>query len=109
MKIENKDTITILKNSTSDLNSFLETLNSALVNYKNQNIIIDITTIKVTIKDIKLFAEASKNHKKNKKSFVIVANNLDYNSVPIKISVVPTIKEANDTIEMEEIERDLGF
>lgn len=109
MKIENKDKTTIIKNTTSDINSFIEYITTELVNFKSQNLIIDLTTTDITVKDIKLFAEASKTHKKNKKSFAIVANNIDYNAVPTKISVVPSIQEANDLIEMEEIERDLGF
>ncbi|WP_395053672.1 ribonuclease Z [Flavobacterium sp.] len=109
MKIENKDKTTIIKNTSSDINSFIENIITELINFKIQNLIIDLTTTNVTVKDIKLFAEASKTHKKNKKSFVIVANDIDYNAVPTKISVVPSIQEANDCIEMEEIERDLGF
>lgn len=109
MKIENKDKTTIIKNTTSDINSFIEYITTELVNFKSQNLIIDLTKTDITVKDIKLFAEASKTHKKNKKSFAIVANNIDYNAVPTKISVVPSIQEANDLIEMEEIERDLGF
>ena len=109
MKIENKDKTTIIKNTTSDINSFIEYITTELVNFKSQNLIIDLTTTDITVKDIKLFAEASKTHKKNKKSFAIVANNIDYNAVPTKISVVPSIQEANDLIEMEKIERDLGF
>lgn len=109
MKIENKDKTTIIKNTTSDINSFIEYITTELVNFKSQNLIIDLTKTDITVKDIKLFAEASKTHKKNKKSFAIVANDIDYNAVPTKISVVPSIQEANDLIEMEEIERDLGF
>jgi hypothetical protein len=33
----------------------------------------------------------------------------DYNAVPDKLTVVPSLLEAHDIIEMEEIERDLGF
>jgi hypothetical protein len=47
--------------------------------------------------------------KKAKKSFVIVASDLDFNSVSDKLTVVPSLLEAHDIIEMEEIERDLGF
>ena len=32
-----------------------------------------------------------------------------YNAVPDKLTVVPSLLEAHDIIEMEEIERDLGF
>jgi hypothetical protein len=34
---------------------------------------------------------------------------LDYNAVPDTLTVVPSILEAHDIIEMEEIERDLGL
>jgi hypothetical protein len=51
----------------------------------------------------------SKQHKKAKKSFVIITSDFDYNAVPAKLTVVPSLLEAHDIIEMEEIERDLGF
>jgi len=36
-----------------------------------------------------------------------VTNKVSYDDVPEEMCVVPTIQEANDLIEMEEIERDL--
>jgi hypothetical protein len=38
-----------------------------------------------------------------------VVSDIDYNAVPDMLTVVPSLLEANDIIEMEEIERDLGF
>jgi hypothetical protein len=73
-------------------------------------LILDVTHDKsTTIAAIKAFSELSKIHKKGKKSFVIVAENIDFNAVPKAILVVPSVLEAHDIIEMEEIERDLGF
>lgn len=60
-------------------------------------------------KDLKLFLPLSKQQKKAKKSFVIVVSELDFNAVSDKLTVVPSLLEAHDIIEMEEIERDLGF
>jgi hypothetical protein len=40
---------------------------------------------------------------------VIVADGIDFTAVPESLVVVPTVLEAHDVIEMEEIERDLGF
>jgi hypothetical protein len=40
---------------------------------------------------------------------VFVAENIDFNEIPDYLLVVPSILEAQDIIEMEEIERDLGF
>jgi hypothetical protein len=51
----------------------------------------------------------SKIHKKAKKSFVIVTSDFDHNAVQDKLTVVRSLLEAHDIIEMEEIERDLGF
>ncbi|MFN3640990.1 MAG: ribonuclease Z, partial [Flavobacterium sp.] len=34
---------------------------------------------------------------------------LNYNDIPEKYNVVPSLLEAHDLIEMDEIERDLGF
>ena len=51
----------------------------------------------------------AKQHKKLKKSFVVVAEGVDFNAVSAQLVVVPSNLEAHDIIEMEEIERDLGF
>ena len=58
---------------------------------------------------LKQFSDLAKMHKKNKKSFVVVADDIDFNNVPTSINTVPSLLEAHDIIQMEEIERDLGF
>ena len=55
------------------------------------------------------FLDLSNTHKTAGQSFVLVTDKLSYDEVPDEISVVPTIQEAKDLIEMEEIERDLGI
>ena len=62
-----------------------------------------------TLIALKSFSDLAKTHKKSNKSFVIVAENIDFNAVPKLLLVVPSVLEAHDIIEMEEIERDLGF
>ncbi|MDO7612128.1 MAG: ribonuclease Z, partial [Flavobacteriaceae bacterium] len=59
--------------------------------------------------DISLFTQWSTDFKKSAKSFVLVTNAISYEDTPESLSVVPTLQEAKDVIEMEEIERDLGF
>jgi hypothetical protein len=78
--------------------------------FEKHNIIIDLSYHKdLTLKDIKLFSPLSEQHKKAKKSFVVVISDIDYNAIPDTLAVVPSLLEAKDIIEMEEIERDLGF
>ncbi|WP_337251719.1 hypothetical protein [Maribacter halichondriae] len=63
----------------------------------------------MTSNDVLEFLELSNAHRSTKKSFVIVTDKVSYDEVPDEISVVPTIQEARDIIEMEEIERDLDL
>ncbi|MBJ6369826.1 ribonuclease Z [Snuella sedimenti] len=78
--------------------------------FKHDNIIIVLTSlIELSVNDIIEFLEISNKHRANKHSFVIVSNKIDLDSTPDQIIVVPTIQEAYDIIEMEEMERDLGF
>lgn len=110
MKVETKGHTTIIKDTQGDLDAFIIKLTSESNTFLKQNLIIDISKYNdLKIKDIKLFSDLCKAHKKTKKSFVIVANDIDFNEVPAKMTVVPTLLEAHDIIEMEEIERDLGF
>jgi hypothetical protein len=78
--------------------------------FEKQNIIVDLLHHKdLTVDDVKLLLSLSGQHRKAKKSFVIVISDLDYNAVPDTLTVVPSLLEAHDIIEMDEIERDLGF
>ncbi len=108
MKI-NKTT-NIIKDSESDLPSLITNLNNQLDELILQNTIIDISTYRnLTTKDFNTFFGISKAYKKAKKSLVIVVSDFDFDTISDKINLVPTMQEAHDIIEMEEIERDLGF
>lgn len=82
--------------------------------YKNlhdKNIILVLTELKyVNGKDIKEFRELANYHKTNaQKSFVFVTGPLSLKLLPDDLVTVPTLNEAFDAIEIEEIERDLGY
>jgi hypothetical protein len=110
MKVEQKGHTTIIKNTQYNTAEFYQKLNNEYNSYKSQNLIIDLSFDNaITMTDIKLFLEMAKSQKTEKKSLVLVADAINFNDVPAKLTVVPTILEANDIIEMEEIERDLGF
>jgi hypothetical protein len=110
MKVDVKGHTTVIKDTECDILTFLEKVTNQHESFKHQNLILDLTHDKTTeIASIKTFSDLSKIHKKGKKSFVIVAENIDFNAVPKSLVVVPSVLEAHDIIEMEEIERDLGF
>lgn len=110
MKVEQKGHTTTIRNTQCNTAEFYKKLKHEYNSYKSQNLIIDLSFDKaILMADIKLFLEMAKSHKKEKKSLILVADNINFNDVPGKLTVVPTILEAHDIIEMEEIERDLGF
>lgn len=110
MEIEQHKHTTVLKDTQNNAEAFLMKLTHEHKTFENQNLILDISSDKnVSLKTINQFKPLSKVHRKGKKSFVIVADGIDFTAVPDSLVVVPTTLEAHDMIEMEEIERDLGF
>ena len=110
MKVDQKGHTINIRDTQGDFTSFLMKVTHQYKTFEKHNIVIDLLMYNdLTTNDIKLFMPLSKIHKKAKKSFVVVTSNFDYNAVPAKLTVVPSLLEAHDIIEMEEIERDLGF
>ena len=110
MKVEEKGHTTIIKDTQGDINAFLSKVSAEYTTFKDRNIILDISQDKqLSLHDVLAFLELSNRHRKAKKSLVIVANDFDFNDAPDELVIVPTLLEAHDVIEMEEIERDLGF
>ncbi len=78
--------------------------------FKNDNIIINLTSLnRLKTADAIEFLQLSDQHRNTKHSFIIVTNKIDLDDIPDELLIVPTLQEAYDIIEMEEIERDLGF
>jgi hypothetical protein len=110
MKVTTKGHTTIIKDTEGDIVAFLDKIDSQYNSFKEHNLILDISyDATVDVKSIKIFSDLIKKHKKEKKSLVLVVEHIDFNKVPKSIVVVPTQLEAHDLIEMDEIERDLGF
>ena len=110
MKVEQKGHTVTIKDTQGDLVSFLMKVTHEYKTFEKHNMIIDLSMHKdLTVKAINSFLPLSKTHRKAKKSFVIVTPEIDFNAVSHKLAVVRSLQEAHDIIEMEEIERDLGF
>lgn len=104
---ENTSIITQEKATIVELVKKLETL---YPRFENHNIVIKLSSLeKITLPSIIEFLRVSNKHRTAKKSFVVVTDAINANETPDEIIVVPTLQEAFDIIEMEEIERDLGF
>lgn len=110
MKVEKKGHTVCIKDTQGDLVSFLMKVTHEYKSFEKHNIIIDISKYEtLSVKEINIFMPLSKIHRNSRKSFVITTSNLDHNAVSTKLNVVRSLIEAHDIIEMDEIERDLGF
>ena len=110
MIFDKKGTTTTVFQENIELPRFLENLNTSYPKIKNDHLIINLFSFsKLNAGDILEFLELSNTHRNVNKSFVLVTDKVVYDEVPKEILVVPTLQEARDIIEMEEIERDLGI
>jgi hypothetical protein len=102
-----------LKNGSKKIETILnfhKKFDEKYLNFKNINLILNFSDyINIELKEILLFSLKSEEHKKNKNSFVIVCKGIDFEELPNELIAVPTVKEAEDIIEIEDIERDLGI
>ena len=75
-----------------------------------ENLIVQISNdINITKEDFLLFLSIAKQKKENSTSLVIVYKDINIDDFPEDFNIVPTLVEAEDIIEMEAIERELGF
>lgn len=108
MIFDKDGTTTIIYQEKKSLSIFLKNLDEKYSEVRNDNLIINLFTFdKLTSGDVMEFLEISNKHRKSGRSFVIVTDKVSYSEVPDEIIVAPTLQEAKDIIEMDEIERDL--
>lgn len=113
MQIQQEDQTTIFSWEANDPVG-IDFRNLVKGHYKNmhqQNIVVDLSLLKnLKSNHIMEFSELSVYNKETvNKSFVIVVGTINIDALPDHISIAPTLLEALDLIDMEEIERDLGY
>ena len=99
---------TVVFQENVSLKKFVQNFREAFPRIQNDHLVINLFSFgKLSTSDLLEFLELSNRHRGAGKSFVLVTNAISYEHIPDEICVVPTLKEARDVIEMEEIERDL--
>ncbi|BAO56585.1 hypothetical protein [Nonlabens marinus] len=101
---------TLLQDDQDGVCDFANFLTRIHEKFADVNLVIDLLKYDdMNLQDLLCFLTLSNQHRAGKQSLVIVNTALSRDEIPDEILVVPTIKEAEDIIDMEEIERDLGF
>lgn len=107
---ETHDNYTLLRDEYDDIKNFAQFLATIFNQFDGKNIVVDLIQYNsARLSDLLLFLELSNAHRSTRHSFVIVNAALSIDDIPDELLVVPTLQEATDLIEMEDIERDLGF
>lgn len=110
MIIDQNGNISIVTQEKFTTVELVKKLEALYPKFKNNNIVVVLTALNpINKEEVVEFLRISKIHRKGKHSFVIVSNKIGLEDIPEELVIVPTIKEANDIIEMEEMERDLGL
>lgn len=110
MKISTQDNYLLIENDKEALAGFSSDLTKAHSEFQDKNVVIDLTSYKNSkAEDLLAFLEISNIHRSHNRSFVIVNDALGIDDLPEELVVVPTLQEAEDMIQMDEIQRDLGF
>ena len=111
MKINTHENFIIVKENINNFEDFITSLNpKSNVKLSGKNIIIDLLEFdEFSLEKLSLFSELATIFRKYNNSFVIVNNQINLNEIPDDILVVPSLQEAEDIVEMETIERELGM
>ena len=88
----------------------LSPLESVLLKINTNHLIIELSdNIKNIEKKINFFLKTASVLKAKNKSFIIIKKEININDFPEILNIAPTLQEAKDILEMENIERDLGL
>lgn len=110
MKTSKKDNYLLIENENDSLTDFSSELTKHHSDLRHANVVVNLIRYKdIEREDLLSFLEISNVHRAENKSFVLVNDAVGIDELPEELVVVPTLQEAEDLIQMDEIQRDLGF
>lgn len=110
MIIEKREKYTLVTPDENSFAAFYKACQNKKNSFKNKNIIIVVPdTFDQKNKDISSFLVYAEKKKENGTSFIVVDHTAKIEDFPETFNIAPTLQEAEDILEMEIIERELGF
>ncbi|WP_299668663.1 hypothetical protein [uncultured Polaribacter sp.] len=110
MIVEKKKTYTLISSDESSLKEFQKSILNKIELFKKDHLVFDISDeINGSTEDFLLFLKIAEQKQQNGMSFVIINSSVNVDDFPENLNIVPTLQEAEDILEMEAIERSLGF
>lgn len=110
MKIKKEESYILITAGGDPITEFTSRLTKDHEAFKDQNLVVELSAYPdLELEDLLGFLELSNLHHAEKRSFVIVSHAVPMEKIPDELIVVPTLREAEDTVQMDEMQRDLGF
>ncbi len=101
-----KENYTLITVDKASFSTFQQQLNDL----KSNHLIVEVSeNLNIDEEKISLFLNIAVDFKTNGTSFVVIKSGINIDDFPENLNIVPTLQEAEDVLEMEAIERDLGF
>lgn len=109
MNIDKKEKYTIITPTENSFEDFFHAFSAELTALNSTHLFLNfLNSFSVNVAELEKFSNISENKKENGYSFVLIANSVEIDDFEDEtLSVVPTIGEAEDVLEMDDIERDL--
>ncbi len=110
MIITRKNNYFLIDVNENSFNDFFVNFEKKYAEIDTNNIIINfLSNFSLDKSNILLFSHYINQRQENNKSFIVVIKDVEVDDFPETFNIVPTLQEAEDVLEMEEIQRDLGF
>ncbi len=111
MILSQNGNISIITQEKATLIELVKKIETLYPKFKNNSIVVNLTSLDtIKVEDVVEFLRLSNNHRNGNQSFVIVSNKVNIEDDALEdLIIVPTLQEAYDIIEMEDMEYDLGI
>jgi len=110
MQLKETTNYTLITSDEKSLKEFQKSVFKKINDFETAHLILQISEdINIENKEFLLFLSVAEQKQENGTSFVIVNATVNADNYPENLNIVPTLQEAEDILEMETIERALGF
>jgi hypothetical protein len=110
MQIKEATNYTLISSDEDSFKEFQKSVFKKINAFDKKHLILQISEkLKIDKKDFLLFLKIAEQKKENGTSFILLNSSVIADDFDENLNIVPTLQEAEDILEMENIERELGF
>lgn len=110
MQIKEAPSYTLISSDEDSFKEFQTSVFKKINDFEKNHLIVQISEeLNIDKKDFLLFLKIAEQKKENGTSFVVLNSSVNADDFAENLNIVPTLQEAEDILEMETIERELGF